>query len=138
VVEPFSHTLRVRYAECDLQGVVFNAHYLAYLDTSMTELWRAGVGGYRAILDRGVDMVVAEAQLRFDSPARFDEELTLEVAVKHMGTTSIVTEHSIRHEQRPVVKGTLRHVVVDLQTLSKMPIPDWLRGGLAPWLLEPS
>ena len=53
--------LRVRYGECDPQGVVFNAHYLAYFDTSITELWRAAFGSYQAMLDRGVDIVLAEA-----------------------------------------------------------------------------
>ena len=57
-------------------GVVFNAHYLAYFDVSITELWRAAFGGYQAMLDRGIDMVVAEAQLRFHASARFDDELT--------------------------------------------------------------
>jgi acyl-CoA thioester hydrolase len=132
-VRPLTHSLRVRYAECDVQGVVFNAHYLAYFDTSITELWRAAVGSYQTMLDRGVDIVVAEAQLRFASPARFDEELTLEVAVTRMGTTSIATEHRIHHEQRPIVSGTLVHVMVDRQTLTKTPIPDWLRAGLTPF-----
>ncbi len=59
--------------------MVFNAHYLAYFDTSMTELWRAAFGGYGVMLERGIDMVVAEAQLPFRAPARFDDELTLEV-----------------------------------------------------------
>jgi len=64
--EPFRHRLRPRYAECDAQGVVFNAHYLAYLDISMTELWRAAFGGYGEMLAKGVDMVVAEAALRVE------------------------------------------------------------------------
>ena len=41
----FVHPLRVRYAECDPQGVVFNGHYLAYFDIALTELWRAAFGG---------------------------------------------------------------------------------------------
>ncbi len=61
----FSYPLRVRYAECDPQGVVFNSHYLAYFDIDMTELWRAAFGGYGVMIDRGIDLVVAEAQLRF-------------------------------------------------------------------------
>src|SRR5207248_2363281 len=85
VGEPFRHRLRVRYAECDPQGVVFNAHYLAYFDTSITELWRAAFGSYQAMLERGVDVVVAEAQVRFRSPARFDEQLTLEIAITQLG-----------------------------------------------------
>jgi acyl-CoA thioester hydrolase len=135
---PFVHALRVRYAECDVQGVVFNAHYLAYFDVSMTELWRAAFGGYQAMLDRGVDMVVAEAQLRFQGPARFDQELRLEVAIVRMGNTSILSRHQISHGEQPVVEGTLAHVLVDRQTLRKTPIPDWARAGLAPWVMEES
>jgi acyl-CoA thioester hydrolase len=133
---PFVHALRVRYAECDVQGVVFNAHYLAYFDLSMTELWRAAFGGYQAMLDRDVDMVVAEAQLRFQGPARFDQELRLEVGIVRMGNTSILSRHQISHGEQPVVKGTLAHVLVDRQTLRKTPIPDWTRAGLAPWVME--
>ena len=86
-----STALRVRYAECDLQGVLFNANYLAYIDHTITELWRAAYGGYTVMLDRGVDIVVAEANLRFLGSARFDEEITIEATVTHLGTTSVTT-----------------------------------------------
>ena len=101
----------------------------------MTELWRAAFGGYQAMLDRGVDMVVAEAQLRFQSSATFDQELTLEVAIVRMGNTSILSRHRIRHRDELLVDGTLAHVLVDRQTLRKTPIPDWAREGLAPWVV---
>ncbi|HYZ80915.1 MAG TPA: thioesterase family protein [Solirubrobacteraceae bacterium] len=133
---PLAHRLRVRYAECDVQGVVFNSHYLAYFDTSITELWRAGIGGYQVMLDRGLDLVVAEARLRFMGSARFDQEITLEIAVTHLGRTSIASEHRISFEGQPLVEGTLAHVLVDRQTLAKTPIPDWLRDGLSPWLVQ--
>ena len=84
---------------------MFNAHYLTYFDTSMTELWRAAFGGYQAMLDRGVDMVLAEARLRFRQPARFDDELTLEVAVTHLGTTSIRTRHTRQPRRRADRRG---------------------------------
>jgi acyl-CoA thioester hydrolase len=133
VGEPFAHRLRVRYAECDAQGVVFNAHYLTYLDVSITELWRAAFGSYAAMVDRGVDIVVAEAQLRFRAPARFDQELTLEVAIARLGQTSILSRHTIRHEDRVLVEGSLRHVLVELPALTKTEIPEWARTALAPW-----
>jgi acyl-CoA thioester hydrolase len=132
--EPFAHTLRVRYAECDAQGVVFNANYLAYVDVSMTELWRAAFGGYNAMLDRGVDLVVAETHLRFEQPARFDDELTLEVAITRLGNSSIVSDHRVRRGRDSLAQVSIRHVVVDRQTLRKAPIPDWARTGLAPWV----
>ena len=127
---PLVHTLRVRYGECDLQGIVFNAHYLNYFDTSITELWRSACGSYQAMLDRGVDIVLAEAQLRFRKPARFDDELVLSVAVTHLGETSILTRHEARCGPDLVVEGDLRHVLVDLKTIAKTPIPDWAREGL--------
>ncbi len=132
---PLSHKLRVRYAECDVQGVVFNSHYLAYFDTSITELWRAGIGGYQVMLDRGLDIVVAEARLRFLGSARFDQEIMLEIGVTNLGNTSIASEHRISHDDQTLVEGTLVHVVVDRTTLAKTPIPDWLRDGLSPWLV---
>jgi acyl-CoA thioester hydrolase len=133
MAEPFATTLRVRYAECDQQGVVFNAHYLAYIDVAMTELWRAAVGGYGLMLDKGVDMVVAESRLRFHASAQFDDELRLEVAVAELGTTSIHTHHRILDDGELLVEADMRHVMVDLATLTKTPIPDWLRTGLAQW-----
>jgi acyl-CoA thioester hydrolase len=134
--EPFEYNLRPRYGECDLQGIVFNAHYLAYFDISMTELWRAAFGGYQAMLDRGVDMVLAEAQLRYLSPARFDEELKLGVSVARLGTTSVLTRHHVWRELELLVEGSLRHVFVDREQLTKVAMPDWASDGLAPWVVE--
>lgn len=130
---PLTHQLRVRYSECDLQGVVFNAHYLAYFDTSLASMWRDGLGGYPAVLERGLDVVVAEAQLRFRAPARFDEELTLEMTLTRLGETSITSAHRITRGEDVIVEGTLRHVLVDLATLTKTPIPDWMRESLTRW-----
>lgn len=131
--EPLVHTIRIRYAECDLQGVAFNAHYLGYFDTSMTELWREAYGGYRVMLDRGFDMVLAEARVRFLRPAHFDEELELAVAVTHLGNTSFRTEHVARRAGEPVAAGELRHVLVARRTGVKTTIPDWMREGLGRW-----
>lgn len=134
--EAFTHQLRVRYAECDPQGVVFNANYLAYFDVSLTELWRAAFGSYQEMLDRGVDVVVAEAQVRFRTPARFDDLLTLAIAVTHLGTTSIVSDLQISRDGEPVVEATMRHVLVKREALTKTPIPEWMRAELSPWTVE--
>ena len=133
---PLVHRLRVRYAECDLQGVAFNAHYLNYFDTSMTELWRAAYGSYQAMLDRGVDMVLAEARLRFLRPARFDDELELVVVVTHLGRTSFRTRHTAGRAGELVAEVELRHVLVERKTGVKTPLPDWLREGIAPWTVS--
>lgn len=135
MAEALRHPLRVRYAECDAQGVVFNAHYLAWFDMNMTELWRAAFGGYQAALDRGVDIVVVTAELTYRSSARFDDLVDLEVAVSALGTTSLTTRHAVYRDGELLVSGTLRHVMVEARALTKIPIPDWVRDSLAPWTL---
>jgi acyl-CoA thioester hydrolase len=128
--------MRVRYGECDPQGIVFNANYFAYFDVAMTELWRAAIGSYVAMMQTGVDMVVAEASARFLGSARFDEELDFEVAIVRMGTTSTTTRHRVRRDGTLLVEGLMRHVFVNTTDYAKAPIPDWIRDGLAPWVVE--
>ena len=135
VSPPFRHRMRVRYSECDLQGVVFNAHYLAYADDAITELWRAAVaGGYQAMVAAGTDMVVAEAQLRFHSPARFDDELALEATVTRLGNTSMTTVLRMLRDTDLLVEVQMRHVFVDTGGSGKCPIPEPVLSGLAPHL----
>jgi acyl-CoA thioester hydrolase len=131
---PFVFGLRVRYGECDPQQIVFNANYFAYFDVAMTELWRAAIGRYDLMMERGVDMVVAEASARFLGAARFDDALALEVAITRLGKTACSTRHRVLRDGELLVEGSMRHVFVDPHTLRKMSIPDWLRDSLAPWV----
>jgi acyl-CoA thioester hydrolase len=130
-VTPFVHTLRVRYGECDPQGIVFNANYLAYFDVCLTEMWREAVGGWQVMVDRGVDAVVGEANVKFRSAARNDDLLELRMHVSKLGETSITTDVEMRRDDELLVEAWLRHVVVDAKTLEKTPIPGWLREALS-------
>jgi acyl-CoA thioester hydrolase len=133
--EPFVHRMRVRYAECDAQGVLFNAHYLAYIDHSFTEMWRAAYGGYERMLELGVDVVVAEARLRFLEGARFDQEIDAEMLVTHLGTTSLRSRHRLVRvdDGAALMEADMRHVWVDRETKRKTPIPEWARTGIERW-----
>ncbi|HEY8001683.1 MAG: acyl-CoA thioesterase [Vicinamibacteria bacterium] len=127
--EQFTHTIRVRYSECDPQGHVFNANYLAYFDLAMTELWRE-LGGYSAMIDEGVDMVVAEARLRYLAALGFDDEAALVVRSISLGNTSMTSELTIERGGETVAECELRHVFVDTRGSGTVPIPDAIRSGL--------
>lgn len=120
----------MRYGECDPQGIVFNANYLLYCDVAFTELWRAAVGPWQDMVQRGVDAVVAEANLRFRSPARFDDELVLRAQVMRLGTTAITTDIDVLRDEQLLVQGRLRHVCVATETWRKTDVPEWVRAGL--------
>lgn len=125
---PFRHRLRVRYNECDAQGAVFNSNYLMYFDVTITELWREAFGSYDdALEEHGVDIVVGEANVRYLKPARFDEELDVDLTVEKLGTTSLNTRYDVMRGGEAVAIGHLRHVFVDPKVGGKKQIPDEVR-----------
>jgi acyl-CoA thioester hydrolase len=131
----FTHRIRVRYGECDPQGIVFNAHYIAYFDIALTELWREAVpGGYAQMTAEGADMVVAEVRAIYRAPARFDDEIDLEVRLTRLGTTGMATEILVRRDGDVLVEGQMRHVFVDLGTHEKTAIPAAVRRSLEPYV----
>jgi acyl-CoA thioester hydrolase len=133
VSAPFRHRIRVRFNECDGQGVVFYANYLVYFDVAITELWRASSGeGYAGMIATGTDAMVAEANIRYRASARFDDELDLVGQVTRIGTTSTVTRLTAERvsDGQVLVEADLRHVFIDLKTLEKTEIPDEVRAGL--------
>jgi acyl-CoA thioester hydrolase len=130
----FEHELRVRYGEADPQGIVFNAHYVAWMDVALTELFRAAFGPWSALGERGVEIVVAETNVSFRSPARADDLVTLSIAVESIGTTSLTFVVEILRDGELLALGRMRQVCVDATTWQKTPVPDWLREALGPYV----
>jgi acyl-CoA thioester hydrolase len=136
VAAPLAYKLRVRYAECDPQGVVFNAHYFAYFDVALTEAWRELFGAYEEIYERGMDMVVAEARARFLGGARFDDELELRWWVTRLGTTAMSTRIDVVRDGTALVEGEMRHVFVAAGSTDKKAIPPEIRAPLERYLVR--
>ena len=132
MAEPFRHRLRVRWSECDLQGVVFYPNYLAYFDHLLTELWREAVGSYARIQELGIDLVVAEAGIRYRVSARFDEEIELTAMISRLGTTSMTMDLTAERvgDGALLAEGELRHVFVDPHTFEKREMPGHVRDRL--------
>jgi acyl-CoA thioester hydrolase len=126
----FQHGFRVRYGECDPQGIVFNANYLLYCDVAYTELWRAAGLPWSAMTDAGYDAVLAEANVRFRAPARFDEEIVMHMAIASLGSSSINATFRLTRDDELLIEGDLRHVVVSQETWRKTEIPGFIREAL--------
>lgn len=129
------HELRVRYAECDPQGIVFNSRYLEYFDVALTELWREALGSYGEVMEQlGIDLVVAEAGIRFRAPLRFDDRFALRATLARLGTTSMTTAITLDRGGDRIAEGELRHVFVDRDGGGKTAIPERVRDALGPYL----
>src|ERR1700730_14383973 len=134
----FTHRLRVRYVECDPQGVVSNVHYLTYFDVAMTEFHREAIGKYSQLIEAGAEMVVADARARYHAPAAFDEELDVEVTLAQLGTTSLTVRFAVTRAEALLVEGELRYVFIDPATKTKRPVPEHVRLALGPYLPDPA
>jgi acyl-CoA thioester hydrolase len=132
---PLITALRVRYVECDMQGHVFNGHYLTYFDLAHTEALRSalGVSYGEFVAEHGVDFVVAESGVRYLVPAHFDDVLEIAVTFRTPTSSSLVSRFAIGRDGTAIAAGFLRHVSVDAHTHAKTPWPDAFRDALAPY-----
>jgi len=130
---PFHYKLRVRFNECDPQRVAFNANYLTYIDIAITDLYRQQFDdSYAEVMEsNGVDIVVAEANLKFLAPARFDQEIEVAITIERLGDTSMEVSSLISHDGEELVTAELRYVFVDIESWKKTPIPDQIRETMA-------
>ncbi|MDR7302304.1 acyl-CoA thioesterase [Haloactinomyces albus] len=122
--------LRVRFHECDPQGVVFNAHYLAYADMASFEYLKALFGSHAKLTERGIDLVVAESNVRYLAACHFDDELIVAAFTQRIGNTSLTLRFEIRRGTEPVTEVTNRYAWVDTRTLRPTPPPDDVRESL--------
>jgi acyl-CoA thioester hydrolase len=108
---PFTHRIRVRYAEVDGQGVVFNAHWLTYFDDACTRFMESlGFGSSFWIAE--FDVMLVKAVLEWSGPARFDEWVDLAVAPVRIGTKSFDLRFVATVEGRPACTATVTYVSV--------------------------
>src|SRR5438046_1438695 len=121
----FFHPFRVRYSEIDGQGVVFNAHYLTYFDTTITEYFRAlGYDQYADAKQTGEDFHVVKSVIEYKAPVRFDWELDVGARVARIGNSSMTFELAIflKGGNEALVTGEIIWVNTNQQTHRPVPI----------------
>ena len=124
--------LRVRWAEVDLQKIVFNGHYLMYLDTAVAGWWRAMALPYQATMDAlGGDLYVRKATLDYTASARYDELIDVGIKTLHIGNASMRVGAAVFRGDQLLVTGELVYVYANPATQTALPVPQVLRDVLA-------
>jgi acyl-CoA thioester hydrolase len=126
----FHSSVRVRWMECDAQGIVFNGAYMGYLEIAQAEYFRnLGFSIYK-IAQRGFfDSAVVKATLEFKAPARIDDILELYARVSRIGNTSLTLDVEIYLQDSAKVLTTLQAVYVGFypESGTTRPVPDEIR-----------
>ena len=126
----FTHRIRVRYAEIDGQGVVFNAHWLTYFDDSCTRFMES-LGFGPAFWTVEFDVMLVRAEIEWKGPARFDEWIEIEVAPVRLGTKSFDLRYRAHVDARPTCDATITYVAVGPGKNTSIAIPERVRAALA-------
>ena len=126
----FRTRFRVRWMECDAQGIAFNGAYLGYLEIAQAEYYRnLGVGIYQIPLAGYFDLAVVKTTLEFKSPARVDEIVEARVRVSRIGNTSIVMNLELWRPEPESLLTTIEAVYAgyDAAAGTTRRVPDELR-----------
>lgn len=119
------HQTRVRWAEVDKQGIVFNGHYLTWFDIAQTEHFRSLGFRYPNGLERhGLDIFAVNANLDYRSPAHFDEVVTLAARIEYLGRSSLRYRIAVFRDATLLVEGTITYVIATKEGRVPTPIPD--------------
>ncbi|MFT3665592.1 YbgC/FadM family acyl-CoA thioesterase [Piscinibacter sp.] len=127
----FFDRLRVRWAEIDAQKIVFNAHYLMYIDTAVAGYWRALALPYAASMEAlDGDLYVRKATLEYHGSARYDDQLDVGMRCARIGNSSIQFAAGVFRGAELLVEGELVYVFADPRTQTSRPVPAALRDVL--------
>jgi acyl-CoA thioester hydrolase len=125
----FCHRLRVRWAEVDMQSIVYNVNYFLYFDVAITEYWRAiGINYPDGIVKTyGTDLYTAKATAEYHGSAEYDDFLDIHGRTARLGRSSIQFLLEIWRGNEHLVSGELIYVNADTASKKSAPLPDLLR-----------
>ncbi|HEX9721175.1 MAG TPA: YbgC/FadM family acyl-CoA thioesterase [Ramlibacter sp.] len=127
----FFHRLQVRWAEIDMQKIVFNAHYLMYVDTAVAGYWRALALPYEEAMHMlGGDTYVKKATVEFHASARMDDRLDVALKCGRIGNSSMNFTSAIFRGDELLIACELIYVFADPETQTSRPVPPLLRDVL--------
>ena len=117
--------IRPRYCECDPMGVAHHATFPIWFEMGRTELLRETGISYRDLEVEGIFLAVVRLDVRYKSPARYDDDLVLETRLGPVGRVKIEHEYTLMKEERIVATGRTTLACLDSDGAARM-LPEIL------------
>jgi acyl-CoA thioester hydrolase len=121
---------RVPYADTDQMGYVYYANYLVYFERGRNELMRSMGFTYKELESLGIGLPVAECQIRYHIPARYDDRLTIHAELAEFKGLHLVVACKVLRDGVVLAEGHTRHAFVDMATGRPVRIPQEVRRRL--------
>lgn len=122
--------LQVRFYETDAMGIASNGVYMGWLEVGRIEYLRQLGQDYRKVHEGGVDLVVAEAHVRYLVPLRFDDRFEVICWCRELRRASFTFAYELRAGDVLHAVASTRHACVERARMRPVPLPAWLRDGV--------
>ncbi len=127
---PHREPIKVRYQEVDLQGVVFNGHYLGWCDVA-SAAWFGDAVGWTGSGD-AIDWMLVKATIEWQGSATYGDTVDIDCGVSRWGTTSFDIAYRGQVGERPVFTATITYVCIEPGgPKASVPVPALLREHLS-------
>ena len=127
----FRTTIIVRFGDLDPAGIAFYPNLVNYVQESFEDFCAGHVGRpYPDLYREGIGFPTVKLEIEFLSPVRYGDHVDVDVAVEHVGRSSVRIRYEASVQGRPVFRARNTSVVVDMSTFRPMPVPAWLRERL--------
>jgi acyl-CoA thioester hydrolase len=130
----FATDVTVRFSETDAQGIANNSVYLNWFEVARIAYLARFPGGYRGLIQQGVEALTIEAHVRYRAPCGFDDELRVHTRVTELRGARFRFEYLVERTSEPsatIAEGWTAHACVDATTLRPTRMPAWLAEGIA-------
>jgi acyl-CoA thioester hydrolase len=130
----FSADVAVRFSETDAQGIANNSVYLNWFEVARIAYLARFPGGYRGLIEQGVEALTIEAHVRYLAPCGFDDALRVHTRATDLRGARFRFEYAVERTNEPVglvAEGWTAHACVDATTLRPTRMPPWLAEGIA-------
>ncbi|HUF30143.1 MAG TPA: thioesterase family protein [Gemmatimonadaceae bacterium] len=130
-VRSWRSEVRVRYAETDQMGVAYHANYLVWCEVGRTDLIRALHGSYRDVEKQGIGLAVAEANVRYHAPARYEDVLVIDTTVEAVASRTVTFAYRIAQAESGERLATASTMLICIDSAGRVTtLPPELRRAL--------
>lgn len=139
-VLPVAVQERVRWSDCDPLGIIYYGAYIRFFEVAENEMFRlAGLPYHVLRVERQVQLPRKAFQVEFHSPAEMDELVEIRVGVSRLGATSLTMRFEAYRasDLRHRASATLTVVSVEKESITKRPLPQFVKDALKPYLVPP-
>jgi acyl-CoA thioester hydrolase len=129
----FATDVTVRFSETDAQGIANNSVYLNWFEVARIAYLARFPGGYRGLIEKGVEALTIEANVRYRVPCVFDDQLRIHTRVTHLRGARFRFEYVVERlngQSARIAEGWTGHACVDAKTFRPTRMPAWLADGI--------